>query len=151
ARTIETRLHPGDRLLAEASRLDHVRISIPIRMKMRGGRTWSDGLEVTPSQKDKAARLAAIKRLCGAHDAFTPTAPALALQRSRIRSTKAPPKGFSKLDWVFLAPGIQSAILNGRLEPASIARLEAQPAIPLSWAAQRRLLEPGCTSEHSCA
>ncbi|PZO02379.1 MAG: hypothetical protein DCF28_08670 [Alphaproteobacteria bacterium] len=67
ARTIEARLHPGDRLLAEASRLDHVRISIPIRMKMRGGRTWSDGPEVTSSQKDKAARLAAIKRLCGAH------------------------------------------------------------------------------------
>jgi hypothetical protein len=29
----------------------------------------------------------------------------------------------SKIDWVFLAPGIQNAILCGRLDPATIARL----------------------------
>lgn len=144
ARTVEARLHLGDRLLSEASRLNHVRISIPIRMKMRGGRTWLEDAGVTAGKKVTAARLAAIKRLREAHQAFEPARPALARQLLRIRLAQAPFNDIGRIDWVFLAPGIQSAILNGRLDPGSITRLEDQPSIPLSWAAQRRLLEPDC-------
>lgn len=143
-RTVEARLHPGDRLLAEASRLNHVRISIPIRMKMRGGRTWLEDAEENAGKKARAARLAAIKRLREAHHAFEPARPALARQLPRIRLAQAPSSDIGRIDWAFLAPGIQSAILNGRLDPASIARLADQPSIPLSWAVQRRLLEPNC-------
>ena len=147
ARTVEARLHPGDRLLAEALRLNHVRISIPIRMKMRGGRTWLEDAEVTTGKKATTARFAAIKRLREAHYAFEPARPALARQLPRVRSAQAPSNDIGRIDWVFLAPGIQSAILNGRLEPGSIARLENQPSIPLSWAVQRRLLEPNCAKK----
>jgi hypothetical protein len=143
-RTVEARLHLGDRLLAEASRLNHVRISIPIRMKMRGGRTWLEDAEENAGKKARAARLAAIKRLREAHHAFEPARPALARQLPRIRLAQAPSSDIGRIDWAFLAPGIQSAILNGRLDPASIARLADQPSIPLSWAVQRRLLEPNC-------
>jgi site-specific DNA recombinase len=144
ARTVEARLHLGDRLLAEVSRLNHVRISIPIRLKMRGGRTWLEDAEVKAGRKLTAVRLAAIKRLREAHHAFEPARLALARQVPRIRLAQAPSNGIGRIDWVFLAPGIQSAILNGRLDPASIARLAEQPFIPLSWAVQRRLLEPNC-------
>ncbi len=147
ARTVEARLHLGDRLLAEASRLNHVRISIPIRMKMRGGRTWLEDAEVTAGKEATAARLAAIKRLREAHYAFEPARPALARQLPGVRSAQAPFNNVGRIDWVFLAPGIQSAIVNGRLDPGSIARLEDQPFIPLSWAVQRRLLEPNCAME----
>ena len=143
-RTVEARLHMGDRLLAEASRLNHVRISIPIRMKMRGGRTWLEDAEENAGKKARAARLASIKRLREAHHAFEPARPALARQLPRIRLAQAPSSDIGRIDWAFLAPGIQSAILNGRLDPASIARLADQPSIPLSWAVQRRLLEPNC-------
>ena len=147
ARKVEARLHLGDRLLAEVSRLNHVRISIPIRLKMRGGRTWLEDAGVTAGKKATAARLAAIKRLREAHHAFDPARPALARQLPRIRLAQAPFNDIGRIDWVFLAPGIQSAILSGRLDPASIARLEDQPSIPLSWAVQRRLLEPNCAME----
>ncbi len=146
-RTVEARLHLGDRLLAEVSRLNHVRISIPVRMKMRGGRTWLEDAEVKASRSAKAARLSAIKRLREAHDAFKPSRPALARPLPRIRSARVPLGDVGKIDWVFLAPGIQSAILNGRLDPASISRIEKQVSIPLSWAVQRRLLEPNCAVE----
>lgn len=79
-RTVEARLHLGDRLLAEASLLNHVRVSIPIRMKMRGGRTWLEDAEENAGKKARAARLAAIKRLREAHHAFEPARPALARQ-----------------------------------------------------------------------
>lgn len=147
ARTVEARLHLGDRLLAEASRLNHVRISIPIRLKMRGGRTWLEDPEMNAGKVANAARLAAIKRLREAHNAFEPARPALARQLPRIRLAQAPFNDIGRIDWVFLAPGIQSAILNGRLDPRAIARFEDQPSIPLSWAVQRRLLEPNCAIE----
>jgi site-specific DNA recombinase len=149
ARTVEARLHLGDRLLAEASRPNHVRISIPIRMKMRGGRTWLEDAEMKAGKAATAARLAAIKRLREAHNAFEPARPALARQLPRVRSAHAPFSDLGRIDWVFLAPGIQSAILNGRLDLGAIARLEDQPSIPLSWAVQRRLLQPNCAVETS--
>lgn len=142
ASTVEARLQLGDRLLAEASRLNQVRISIPIHMKMRGGRTWMQDTEMTAGKKARAARLAAIKRLREAHRALEPARPALARQLPRIRLAQAPCNDVGRIDWTFLAPGIQSAILNGRLDPASIARLTDLPSVPLSWAVQRRLLEP---------
>ncbi|MBU1345584.1 MAG: hypothetical protein KKA16_01390 [Alphaproteobacteria bacterium] len=128
--------------LTEPSRLNHVRISIPVRMKMRGGRTWLEDRDAAAGRKAKAARLDAIKRLRAAHDAFKPSRPALARQLTRVRSAQVPLRKVEKLGWVFLAPGIQSAILNGRLDPSTISRLKRQASIPLSWAAQRRLLEP---------
>jgi DNA invertase Pin-like site-specific DNA recombinase len=146
-RTLEARLRLGDRLLAEASRLDHARISIPIRMKMRGGRAWLEGAEVNAGKTAKAASLAAIKRLREAHSGFEPARPALGRQLPRILVAKAPLNDIARIDWVFLAPDMQSAILNGRLDPAAIGRIENQGSIPLSWAAQRRLLEPDLAIE----
>jgi DNA invertase Pin-like site-specific DNA recombinase len=135
------KLQLGDRVVAETSRVNHVRVSIPVRMKMRGGRTWLEDREATAGIKAKAVRLDAIKRLRAAHDAFKPSWPALARQLPRVRSAQTPLSDIGKFDWVFLAPGIQSAILGGRLDPTTISRLRQQASIPLSWAVQRRILE----------
>lgn len=96
-RTVEAKLHLGDRLFAEASRLNHVRISIPIRLKMRGGRTWAEDAEVTAGKKARAARLAAIKRLREAHHAFEPARPALARQLPHIRLAQAPSSDIGRI------------------------------------------------------
>lgn len=141
---VEAKLYLGDRLLAEASRPNHVRITIPIRMKMRGGRTWLEDAEAKAGQAVAAARLAAIKRLRAAHRAFEPARPALVRQRQPVGSAQVKFNDISRIDWVFLAPVIQSAILNGRLSSGAIARLQDQPFVPSSWAAQRRLLELKC-------
>ena len=100
ARTVEARLQLGDRILAEASRLNHIRVLVPVRMKMRGGRTWLDDAEVKASRTSTAARLAAIKRLREAHDAFKPSRPAQARQPSRVRSAQVPLIEVGKIDWV---------------------------------------------------
>lgn len=60
--------------------------------------------------------------------------PALARQLPRVRSAQAPINEIGRLDRVFLAPSIQSAILNGRLYLAKISRIEDQHSIPLSQA-----------------
>jgi len=45
-----------------------------------------------------------------------------------------------RLDWVFLSPKIQAAILNGRLSAEVLAKLNALKAVPLSWSEQNRLV-----------
>lgn len=144
---IEARLRPGERVLPEASRLGRVRVSLPVRMKLRGGRTWLEDQDSQTGRKAQAAQLAMIKRLRGAHDAFAPTRSALDPRRQRVRAATPPVGGMGGVGWVFLDPGIQSAILGGRLRLETISRLELQSEIPLSWAAQRRLLEPVCVMD----
>ena len=51
-----------------------------------------------------------------------------------------PSADYNRFAWAFLAPDIQSAILNGRLSTLAIATLEKLTAIPLNWDVQRRLL-----------
>ncbi len=144
---VEARLRPGERVLPEASRLGRVRISLPVRMKLRGGRTWLEDQDSQTGRKAQTTRFATIKRLRAAHDAFAPTRSALDPRRQRVRAATPPVGGMAGVGWVFLDPGIQSAILDGRLSPDTLSRLEMQSEIPLSWAAQRRLLEPVCATD----
>lgn len=144
---VEARLRPGERVLPAASRLGRVRISLPVRMKLRGGRTWLEDQDSQTGRKAQATRLATIKRLRAAHVAFAPTRSALDPRRQHVRAAIPPVGGIGGVGWVFLDPRIQSAILNGRLSRETIARLEMQSEIPLSWAAQRRLLQLVCATD----
>ncbi|WP_292103659.1 hypothetical protein [Brevundimonas sp.] len=140
AAAVEARLISGDRVLAEVNRPGHIRIALPIRMKVRGGRTWfsHQGREVGADAD--AARSAALKRLRSAHEAFALARPGLSPLRHVVRTARTPTADFRKYAWVFLAPDIQSAILTGGISTGAIAKLNTQKAIPLSWEAQRRLL-----------
>lgn len=90
----------------------------------------------------QVSKLRARKRLRLAHAALGPARPAFAVHRHVVRTAMMPSADYDRFAWAFLAPDIHSAILNGRLSTSTIAALEKQTAIPLSWDVQRRLLGP---------
>jgi len=137
---VEARLASGDRVLAEGARSGHVRIAIPVRMKFSGGRTWIGNEQREIDADAKIAKSRARKRLRLAHAALGPALPALAAHRHVVRTAMMPSADYNRFAWAFLAPDIQSAILNGRLSTSAIAALEKLTAIPLNWDVQRRLL-----------
>jgi hypothetical protein len=108
-----------------------LRLELPIRMRLRGGRTTIEaaaGAEPAISRRDPVL----IKALRAAHALLAPSAegmpylddaPTAAYQRRLVRLA-------------FLAPDLQAAILDGR-QPAglTIDRLIQAP-LACSWAAQ---------------
>lgn len=133
---LEKKLWVGDRLIPEPSRLDRVRLSILARLKMHGGRTWVEDAQALPGTPANAIKLTAVKKLRAAHAAFAP-----------MRKTLSDPKAgwpanirLHRLDWVFLSPKIQAAILNGRLSAEALAKLNALEVVPLSWSEQNCLV-----------
>ncbi len=145
AAACEARLRPGDRREPE-SRPRHVRGAIPVRLKLRGGRTWVEDHDRRIERAAGRARVSAIRRLRAAHAAMEPARPALASRTDRVFDARKPQGDLRRTEWAFLAPDIQAAILRGRLDRVSIARLQAQTEFQLSWSAQRRLLEPNSAS-----
>lgn len=133
---LEKKLWVGDRLMPEPSRLGRVRLSISARLKMHGGRTWVEDAQALPGTPANAIKLAAVKKLRAAHAAFAP-----------LRKTLSDPKAgwpanirLHRMEWVFLSPKIQAAILNGRLSAEALAKLNALKAVPLSWSKQNHLV-----------
>ena len=137
---VEARLGPGDRVLAEGARPGHVRIVMPIRMKFSGGRTWIGKERQEVDADANMSKSRARKRLRVAHAALSPARPAFAAHRHVVRTAMMPSADYNRFAWAFLAPDIQSAILNGRLSTSAIATLEKQTTIPLNWDVQRTLL-----------
>lgn len=144
--TVEARLGSGDRVLVEGVLPGHVRILVPVRMKFRGGRTWVGSHTGELGPNATAARSSALKRLRLAHEIFSPARPGLSKLRNIARRARTPSEDYRKFSWVFLAPDIQSAILNGQLSAAAIAKLTQQKSIPLNWEDQRRLLGKNCAN-----
>ncbi len=128
---IRSRIGPGEIATADAADPSWLRLELPIRMRLRGGRTTIEaalGADTAPSRRDPVL----IKALRAAHALLTPSAdrvphlvdaPTAAYQRRLVRLA-------------FLAPEIQAAILDGR-QPAGLTldRLIRAP-LPCSWAAQ---------------
>ncbi|NIJ28009.1 recombinase family protein [Brevundimonas terrae] len=133
---LEKKLWVGDRLLPEPSRFDLVRLSILARLKMHGGRTWVEDAQALPDSPANAIKLAAVKKLRAAHAAYAPMRKAL----SEPKADRPANIRLHRLDWVFLSPKIQAAILNGRLSAEVLAKLNALKAVPLSWSEQNRVV-----------
>jgi site-specific DNA recombinase len=139
---IRSRILPGDQIMADPERPGHVRIVLPVRLKVRGGRTWvdiPDGRGVfRPAPPDRIA----IRRLRRAHAVLKdcgiePDEPPL-----QMRQARAPHASYhTRLgSWAFLAPDIQRDILTGRIGTEALAALKAEKDVPLSWSDQRALL-----------
>lgn len=143
---VEARLVSGDRVLVEGA--GHVRIVIPMRMKFSGGRTLIGKEQQEIDADAKVSKLRARKRLRLAHAALGPARPAFDAHRHVVRTAMIPSADYDRFAWTFLAPDIQSAILNGRLSTSAIATLEKQTAIPLDWNVQRRLLGTNYAKEY---
>jgi len=144
---------PDERVMTDPSQSGLIRILLPIRLVIRGGRKWltsPDGIRVSvprqpnPKLVRRLRRGHAIVHACGIEpESISPPRNARAPQSARERDLA---------ELAFLAPDLQCAILRGEI---TVCELKA---VPISWTAQRKLLRwpapiarPGGESERKQA
>jgi len=126
-------LHPADRGL--------VTIDLPIRCKLRGGRTWimpPPGAAGSPPSRHDPILIRALRQ---SHKLTVAIGWRAADGAMHDSSGKAPPNPYERrlCRLAFLAPDLQQSIIDGRQPPAlNLERLIHEP-IPLSWPEQRKL------------
>jgi DNA invertase Pin-like site-specific DNA recombinase len=150
---VRRQLLPGERVMTEPHDARLIRILLPVRLKMRGGRNWitgADGQAVEPaSAPDKVlirqVRAAhAILRACGAQ----PDA-----SNSQLRYARAPKSShqMAQVRWAFLAPDIQKDLMEGRAAAEGFARTGPRAKIPLLWSEQRAMFRNSLTDQGDMA
>jgi site-specific DNA recombinase len=134
---LQDRLGPSERAAWEDGEASAVRIVLPMRMQLRGGRTWLNGCSEAPSPASIDRYI--LRGLRSAHAELLElnVSPLTAVEA--FVESKAPigPQRRQLSRLPFLAPDIQRAILHGE-QPAGI-RLGALLAdeVPLLWTQQR--------------
>ena len=125
--------HPSDDTLGM--------LTLPIRCKLRGGRSWitppPGAASATQTRRDPAL----VRALRLAHRLTAAMSWRSADGVPETLGTKAPTSPYHRrlCRLAFLAPDLQQAILGGRQPPAlNLERLIHEP-IPLAWPEQRRL------------
>jgi site-specific DNA recombinase len=140
---LRSRLRPEERLLAEPSHLALLRITLPTRLVVRGGRTWQSGPAGRPGGVVRSPERQLVRALQDGHRTLKGCgiAPGT-LEPSAWRTVRAPKTSHQR--WrarlALLAPDLQLAILRGE-----IVRSVDDPIwqnLPLCWTDQRRLLMP---------
>ena len=134
---LRARLGRNEEAVAESSDLAALRVSLPIHMHFRGGRTWLVGAEPAAAARRLSTTSALARALKQAHADLRklhaspldwPVCPASApdntpaLRRARL---------------AFLAPDIQLAILEGRVDPSLQVRDLIGARAPAYWPHQR--------------
>jgi site-specific DNA recombinase len=138
---VGSRLPRGDQVIIDQALPQFLRVILPVRMKLRGGRvrimTPDGGAALTRPLENapliKALRAAAAQlRQHNAHPALAP---------SELQGAAAPADSYLRniCKLAFLAPDIQLAILSGRQPPGMELERLVHGEVPLDWAQQRRL------------
>ncbi len=135
---LQGRLAPGERAVWEAGNRPAIRISLPLRMQLRGGRTRLSGIDADPQPRvRKDAGMITALRSAHAELASlgsSPLTPGPALRHARSPPTQHR-RQLARL--VFLAPDLQRMILEGR-QPAGLnLRTLLKSELQLAWADQR--------------
>ncbi len=125
------RLSPGEIADVDPADPSHLRLSLSIRFRTRSGHTEIIGGAPAASKPDPVL----IKALRAAHS-LLPT------DRTSTPCLEAAPESFYQprlIRIAFLAPDLQTAILEGRQASGlTLAALMAED-LPMSWAGQRQL------------
>ena len=126
------RLEPGERVGLDQQDPAMVRLVLPVRLKVRGGRTWI----VTPEGSRPLAEAQADGTLIGALRAGQRLADAMAAEGP---SGRAPASAYDRqlCRLGYLAPDIRRAILEGRQPSRFNLEGLVHGPIPLAWADQR--------------
>lgn len=122
-------LKPGEQLSALK---DGLHLTVPVRFRPRGGRTWVLGSTPPAARRD----MVLIKALRRAHGMLSRDARGLPM----LDASPTSPYNRSLLRLAFLAPDIQEAILNGRHPAGLTLERMMQLEIPACWRAQRDLI-----------
>lgn len=133
------RLAPGERMMTEDKDPDLVRIVLPVRLKVRGGRSWlalPDGR--TPLRRSNSDPVL-IQGLSGAHVALDEMGIRPDGRAHESHAAKSPASAYRRRlsNLAFLSPQIQAAIVAGQ-QPAGL-KLEylLRSDLPLAWADQK--------------
>jgi len=135
---VRAHLQPGDQLLPDPSHADLVRIQLPIRLVVRGGRKWLAGPGGRPAGLPDRPNARLVRKLRSAHAIVRSCGIApggIAPPRSTRAPRSARDRGLAEL--ASLAPDLQKSILTGALTRDDVS------GTPLSWVEQRSLLAPG--------
>ncbi len=120
---LRSRLAPGEEAAVDASTPSRVRLTLPIRMRTRGGRVWifaADGGRNEGGRRD----MTLIKALRAAHRLVGRDADGM----PALRVAPANPYDRKLVRLAFLAPQLQAAILEGRQPPGlTLERLINKP------------------------
>jgi len=135
---VEQRLSSGEEARIDPADETLVQITLPVRVKVRGGRSWM----VTPDGKGASSKShldpVLVAGLARAHSAMA-DAGVRPDGKLRSRTAKAPASAYQRAlaGLAFLAPDIQAAIIAGR-QPAGL-KLEhlLRTETPLAWPDQR--------------
>jgi site-specific DNA recombinase len=137
---VEGRLRPGEQLLPEPGAKDAIRLVLPQRLQLRGGRTWINGSEgVAPRRSSLGLR----DGLKAAHAELVGLKASPLTSKEELIEAAAPAnlhqRQLSRL--AFLAPDLQQRILCGA-QPARLnLRTILKSRVPLAWADQRAWFE----------
>ena len=138
--TLRQRLNAGEQALLDPSHTGLIRVVLPIRLVVRGGRTWVTGAAGPLNRSVGAPDRRMIKALRAGHAVLrTCGIDPQSVNPSAWKQAAAPQTGRDR--WLaqlaFLAPDIQRAILlEGVAKPWNGPEWRK---VPLSWAAQRAM------------
>ena len=142
--SLRERLNPGEQALIDPSHAGLIRVVLPIRLVVRGGRTWVTRPDGQPGRNVGAPDRRAVKALRSGHAVLRKCGvDPQSLDPSAWRQAAAPQTGRDR--WLaklaFLAPDIQRAMLQGD----AVKRWNDPEwrQVPLSWAAQRAMFMAG--------
>jgi hypothetical protein len=136
------RLAPGDQVVADHLSPGVMRIVMAVRLKVRGGRTWSIGPVGPGRARPTGIDRPLIRRLRAGHAILRDCGIEPDNTGDRLRFARGP-KASSEMQRVrlaFLAPDIQAAVLTGAIASSSHNMLTALKRLPLCWADQRESL-----------
>jgi site-specific DNA recombinase len=134
---VRSRLLDGETLTPLAD--DAVEFLAPRRLSFVGGRTWLTDAANKPIAIEGRTDPAVVRALKSAHATLSDlgAAPTSSVQRVMQAKSARNPRLRAIARLAFLAPDIQSAILDGRLSPhLNVGALTAE-SLPLAWADQR--------------
>lgn len=141
---LRDRLDPGEQALIDPSHAGLIRVVLPIRLVVRGGRTWLTGPDGRPGPTVGAADPRMVRGLRSGHAVLKKCGidPG-SLDPAAWMRAGAPRTGRERrlAQLAFLAPDIQRAMLRGNAVKPWNAREWRK--VPLSWAAQRAVFTAG--------
>lgn len=127
--SVRSRLDEGEEAAPDPARPDHLRLVLPIRMRLRGGRVWIEGGDRSHPARRDPALINALRRAHAMLEEAPDGMPTLSAGRDSHYLGKI-------IKLAFLAPSLQEAILDGR-QPADLTldRIIKSPP-PLLWGDQ---------------
>ena len=132
----ERLLRPGEQLLTEPALANAVRLVLPQRLQLRGGRTWINGSQDPAPARASPGLLQGLK---AAHAELVSLKASPMTPKDQLIEATAPAnlhqRQLSRL--AFLAPDLQQLIMCGT-QPARLnLRTILKSKVPLAWADQR--------------